>query len=785
MEALWFITWNNIKKKKRDIGVLFFLIALAALLLYTSVSVFAGLNGILDAASERAHTADLLYITGEGSDRIPDIFRTQEEVAEYEASECLFFVNAGYRGSKEEQLQQSVFFIGRIEEERTICTLAGSEDVDVREDSILLPYYMKASGGYAVGDPFYLTIGEAEEEFHVAGFVEDPLFATPINVSAYSCYISSERMNGLLKNNDAACAGQATCYKVRLHTGEGSIDFDHKISQILTAEVPELGNSINWGLNWETMKGGVAILSKISMGIMLVFSLLLIAVALIIVRFSIHNFMEMNRKNTGILQAAGYTTKQLQHAVMLEMALIAFLASVTGILLGTLGSGLIGGIQGMMLGLSWNQKFHAGAAFVTMAALLVIVPGVARLCGRSYRKTPVLDALRGGISAHNFKRNHFSFEKSRLPKALALAGKHLFGEKGKTLSVFCIVALLSFSACTGFGLYDNFALHMDNLLKIVGLEVGDIAVAGEGVEKAGAEFAQWDGMEAVLYYGSASIRIESADSETEVTCDFWRDPAALQNEILIQGRLPKYENEIVLTTSIANRLHVKRGDTVYVTGGGERLAYVVSGIDQKMNNMGLKAMLSESGAKRLNDTFEPVQVYCYLEEGVTVAEMSERILTRFPELSVADTEKQVENVMKTIVLMMEAICTVFVFITLFVVVLVEVLLIKSKLIKERRNFGIWKALGFTTTQLIAQTILMNLPVIVAGAALGAVCSGFLLEPLVVTCLSFCGIKQADMIVSPVWMLIAIAGILIVALAASFLSSVRIRKIEPVKMLMEE
>ena len=44
MEAYWFIIRNNIKKKKRDVAVLVFLIALAALLLYTSVSVFAGMN---------------------------------------------------------------------------------------------------------------------------------------------------------------------------------------------------------------------------------------------------------------------------------------------------------------------------------------------------------------------------------------------------------------------------------------------------------------------------------------------------------------------------------------------------------------------------------------------------------------------------------------------------------------------------------------------------------------------------------------------------------------------
>ena len=212
-----------------------------------------------------------------------------------------------------------------------------------------------------------------------------------------------------------------------------------------------------------------------------------------------------------------------------------------------------------------------------------------------------------------------------------LAGKNLFGEKGKTLSVFCIVTLLSFSMCTGFGLYENFALRTENLLKIVGLEAGDILITGEDVDQAGSQLDDWEGIGSVLFYGNTSIHMESADAETEVTCDYWRDPEALHNEMIVKGRLPELENEIVITTSIAKRLNVKVGDTIYVSESGERLAYVVCGIDQKMNNMGLKAMMSEAGAKRLNPGIVPAQVFCYLDDGVTVEEMSARILEVFPE----------------------------------------------------------------------------------------------------------------------------------------------------------
>lgn len=216
MEALWFIVRSNIKKKKRDVGVLAFLIALAALLLYTGISVFAGLNSMLDHAYERAHTADFIYISNQGADRIRDIVLKQEEVEEYESSECLFFVNAEYWSGTEDESKQTMFILSRIEEERTISTLAGSEGAVIQEDSILLPYYMKSTGEFHVGDKFYLTAGDREYSFTVSGFVEDPVFATPLNVNAYSCYISSARMDEIQEENEAEAA-RAVCHRVRLH----------------------------------------------------------------------------------------------------------------------------------------------------------------------------------------------------------------------------------------------------------------------------------------------------------------------------------------------------------------------------------------------------------------------------------------------------------------------------------------------------------------------------------------------------------------------------------------
>ena len=268
-------------------------------------------------------------------------------------------------------------------------------------------------------------------------------------------------------------------------------------------------------------------------------------VALIIIRFSIRNYMEMNRKNIGILMAAGYTTGQMNAAVVLEMCVITFFGVIFGIALGSLGSSFIGSFQGMMLGVSWNQTFHFGAAAISAGIVFFIVLTVAYFGGRVYKKISVLHALRGGIDTHNFKRNYFPFEKSRLPVNLCLSGKNLLFEKGKNLSIFFIVALLAFSSCVGFGMYDNFVKNQNALLCLVGIESGDFYMASTpgDFDEIGRTLESWREIDSVLYYNSISLHLESQSKETECSCDIWQASQVRKRDNVIHGNSKSFEGK--------------------------------------------------------------------------------------------------------------------------------------------------------------------------------------------------------------------------------------------------
>lgn len=781
MYSLFFIAKNNLRKKKNDVIVLLLLIALAAFLFYNSVLVLNGINRVLDTAYEKAHTADMILITdAEEEEKIEEIFLSRKEVSEYEKTQCLY-METDYRKNLSEEKSSYAFYIGAIEDERTISILPDIEKDSITSDAILLPYYLKSS--YHLGDCFYMTAGDKEYSFQVAGFVEDPMFATPFNITVYSVYVTRACMEEMIKNTPSLKDQGGICkqYKVRLQAGKSTSEFEEEITAVLTKEIPGMKGLT---VNWQVMKNAARMLPYIIMGIIFVFSLLLVIVALIIVRFSIHNFIELNLKNVGILQASGYTVCQLKAVSTMEMGMLALFGIFIGTILGVIGSRQIGNLVGMTLGISWNQKFSLLTALETAGIVFFIVILAAFLSSSMYGKVAVLDALRRGIHTHNFKKNYFPLEKSSMPISIVLSGKNILGEKIKNISIFFMISILSLTTCIGFALYGNFATDAERLLDLLGMESGNIAVYGEELKEAGKEINRFKEVEKVLYHDQINITLTALEKEKTVVCDVWEEPELLQHETIVRGSLPKYDNEIVITTGLAKELDIDIGDVVYVEGEQEKLDYIVSGIDQGIQYMGLKACMNMEGMKRLNGYEAVSELVIYTEAGTAFEDIQDEILESFPKLEITDRESMVAETIAGATGGIAAICIVFVIITFLVVIMVEVLLIHARIIKEQKHYGINKALGYTTIQLMLQSMMTNIPVVALGAATGAVLSLFLLNPIVLFCFSF-GIEQSTMKMNPLWPIVTVVGIVFVAVAASFLSSVKIRNIEPVKLLMEE
>ena len=124
-------------------------------------------------------------------------------------------------------------------------------------------------------------------------------------------------------------------------------------------------------------------------------------------------------------------------------------------------------------------------------------------------------------------------------------------------------------------------------------------------------------------------------------------------------------------------------------------------------------------------------------------------------------------------------------ITVFVVIFVEALVIRAKIVREWRGLGVNKALGMTSVQLILQIMMTNVPAILVGTLVGAFLSESFGSKVCVASFSLFGVKQIDFSIAPVWQVITIVGIIVVAVVTAGLFGLKTRSLNPVNMITEE
>ena len=802
MYKLFFIAKNNIKKQKGDMITFFILTFLSAFLIFNCGSVLSGMGMVMDKRFEEINGAhELLFVrdTAPENECAKKAFENNKHIIEYETSPVMD-VYADYRNKDEKEWKEYKFFVAQ--EKNLMKVLSKDLDVDkLSDDDIIVPFYLK--NRYAIGDTLELRINDTVYDFRVAGYAEDPYFSSSINITVYYTYMSGAIAGVVYKGKiDESELAPAVSNVVEyiysfgkkqdyFTTSELEKEITESYKEYITPyndENPEAGYTGFLSVNWQMMRGGSQFVPMIVMAVVFLFAVLILVIAIVIISFSIKNFIQRNMKNTGILEASGYTVKELRGALSVEIVMVAFFGAVLGVLCAIFTANQFGTLVSSVLGITWNQPINYLLGVVVVIVLTLLILVVSRFSSRVYKKISVLDALRGGINAHNFKRNFFPFEKTYLPIPLVLSLKETFGEAGRNLVMILIVVVLTLSTLLGFGLMDNFGRNPDTLIKIMGIDAGTMLV--EGNEDVEDELNELEGVDSILsQIGFEPVASYKDVSENVYTYGF-RDISKRPNLVLLEGRIAKHDNEMIVTTGVAEDLSVGIGDVVTIKYGDKSADYIITGIDQRMERMGRSISITFDGAKRLLPAIPVVQYKITAKEGVTYDDLDKEIkkLEKSKDIEFGGKMDMVKNLSGTIESVsnaMKMLCILISIITVLVVIFVEALVIRAKIVREWRGLGVNKALGMTSVQLILQIMMTNVPAILVGTLVGAFLSESFGSKVCVASFSLFGVKQIDFSIAPVWQVITIVGILVVAVVTAGLFGLKTRSLNPVNMITEE
>ncbi|MDF2921814.1 MAG: hypothetical protein K0R57_728 [Paenibacillaceae bacterium] len=769
------LAWSNIRKRKSATITLMALIVLAVMLLYIGLSVSLKLGSFQEEKIEELHAPDLVayYKDSSNTQAYRNLVKEYPDTDHWEDEDALLVPERKLEYGDSRVL--AGLLILNAQTPRSLSPLALAEQGDdlpsPAGNRVYLPYIFHLSGGYEVGDSFRFSDEKESLSFQIGGFFEEALLGT-FTGGALKVFADDSAFSQLKRE-----LGQDAAYRFLSVSLTDPVLSVNQLNQLLMEQLAAAGVSGSYVvMDAASAVEGNRFLIDMLAAILVVFSLLMVLIALIVIRFQILVQIEDYMVHIGVLKANGYTSRQIRGAISLQFFLAGFAAGLPGLAVSQAVMPLAGNLISSSLGLLWPSSFDPASALLSLASVVALVLLVTMLSSRRIRAITPVHALQNGLQAHNFKRNPLPLANSRLPLQLAMGLKALCRQTKQNVMLAVIVAGLTFSSI--FCVILNYNMSRDNreVINLVGVERSSVRLTLKQGEIPAGRFAELEGMAGVQKI-SVLDDLSATVSDNTVLLQVSEDFGKLETQTVYRGRHPQYDNEISLSGVVAKREGKSVGDEMPVTVNGVTLNYLITGLSQQIAQLGMVASMTEEGYHRLVPEYSLHSINIYLDDSMEPAVFTQQVEARYPgEWDILNVEEWLEGTLSTFSGAVSSITWTITAVTMLVVSLILYLVIKTLILRRRREFGILKGLGFTSRHLMTQVALSLLPVIVLGVAAGCVLGYFYSDSLFVLLLSSLGIYNVHFSFNPLQALLLCLTLVAMSYGVSMLVSRRIRKI---------
>ncbi|MFC6333241.1 ABC transporter permease [Paenibacillus septentrionalis] len=754
---LWNLALSYMKGSKSSVISLFFMILIASILLNVSLTLVFKMNTFFDEKFEQLDEPYIIILLNRSNEQ-PDYYNYIEQdsrVSEAEREAVIWSPNATFAYGDTDMSSGVVVQQAELDRQFSPIHLVEQLPGPTYTNGIYAPYSFKLNAGYQLGDSFALHIDDRQYDYTIIGFFESAMMGVP-NTGIMKFFMPEQDFRELEKHE--AVAG--LLYSVKLQDSGQINTFTNEFYQEFP-DPPGMSSAtpLFAGLDSEIVKSVGAMTINIITLILIAFAIVIITVALIVIQFRVSNTITEGLNNIGVLKALGYTSYQVILSMLLQFVVIASCAGMLGTAASYLILPVFGSVVTTLSGLIWNSSFLPLVNLISIAVILLLIAAVVGFSAlRIFRMAPVV-ALRGGIVTHSFKKNRVPLD-SKGPLQLLLAGKTSFMNVKQNVIISIIVAAITFASIFAVVLYYNIAKEKKAFIHLVGAETSNIMlqITDSGkAERIRLELEQMEPVTKVAVLDMTSMKIDGQRFYMNISDDY----SKMNNQLVYEGRYPVYDNEVAVSWIVADLLGKDIGDTVEIDAGHEASSFLITGLSQSITNLGQMTYMTVEGAKQLLPDYEGTLLNLYTEDvdnTSLIAQLKAQYGSEIANVTnVTDTIQSQSQIYTTAVF---TVMVTVLAITVLVVVLILYLVIKKMILQRKKEFGVLRAMGYTSGQLMSQISLSFLPVVIVSVWVGGVLGVLYTNPLLAVLLSGAGIRNVQFIINiPLIVLICITLVL--------------------------
>ena len=769
---------SNLRRGRAQTVSILMLVLLASMLLNIWLMLAFDYKKNFERCHDRLNAEHVTMLLDNDSDELysylAEKLTKNKDIEEYYMDKALWLsASIDYNGGK----IASSFFV--LEKETALMRSIGK--YEIIEDSnyksgIYLPMLFGEGDNYSVGDKIQILSGNRSFDYTVCGFYNSAMTGSH-NCGMCAFLLTEDAYEAL---EEEAALPKSLLLSIRLQEKSQSEDFEAMIKNIISEKFPYVQALSN---SYTLVSNTRYISQMICSGIVSAMAFFVTIIALVVIASNIMNNIQESMKNLGALKAVGYTGRQLIESLFFQFLGLTLTACAAGAVLSYC---LFPAINEMMIsqtGIPYEVKFLWQPLFFMFAVINGTVALTVGLSSYKILSIEPITALRQGIKIHNFKKNYFPLEHTRIKLNTVLALKTTVSGVKQNITICITMLVLSLIIVFSGVMIRNVIFDMQPMVELIVGETADacINVIAER-EKEFLEAAEEDERTKKVYlYNDIEVRHVGQVSLNAIIID---DYTKMNNQKLcIEGRFPKYDNELLLGAKYAKEQGLRVGDKIILTADGNDEEFIICGFTQTSNYLGKDCLMLRSGYERMG-TLLYISYYINMAEGADIDVFIQDISEKIGE-GIGYTVNIQEAIIGTAAVYVSVITMIvaaILVLSMIVIAFVLFLLVRTLLTRRKHDYGILKALGFTTRQLILQTAISFMPMLLFSLAAGLALSIVVINPLSALFLSGIGMIKCTFEI-PVGFIVA-AGLVISMFAFGFicLLSLKIRNIAP-KVLM--
>lgn len=647
MEKILRLSFANMKKHKKQTILLTLLIVLCMAITSAAIAGSIDMTSIFPrVADEYAVHKNALYIKEDYySDSFIRLLREDERVTDIDHVRVLSTTTTKYLDNEgEEQSLYMSFVTKELKEniERSpIETTLTDEEIAALEHPIYLPYAGQESlaSKFSEGDAFNIIYGTKLFSFTVAGFYES-IFMPETN-RGFQMIVSDSDYALLMTVIDK--------YEMVLFDCDPLDDCEDIYLKFCDRVEEQTGKDIGFNIQnfvYKQLGQTSAVFLDIVIGIMLFMAVVIFIAAVIMIRFRVAGDIQDQIQSIGVLEALGYTSKEIALSYTVEYLMTA----LAGVIIGAGGAfallPVLHRVAETLSGHHGSLHISPFPMLLTALTILIFVGVIAHTRALAVKKYPPVKAFRKGIAVHHFGKNHFPLRNTKNSVHLRLALKGFFDNMKQNISLTICIAVSALAAVVGILSADLLGSDLKVAARLAGTEMPDLTVTvmhSANTEELAERISMMQGVKRVQT-GSFSLDIfewltlYAFDRESNLIPLSYPDFSQCENIQATAGRLPEHDNEIAVTKLFAAQHSLKVGDNLTLECNRVKKNYIICGTVAGISNNGANLYITEQALKRIMPTYRPSAVEIYLEDKTDQTEFQTLLMQTYGR-SVADTRK--------------------------------------------------------------------------------------------------------------------------------------------------